>query len=373
MASSNIKLFDENKANIMTDEEYLSHTQRINGVQTGIASSTLENKAQYQTSLVAYAIAQLMLANGLNAMDSDAVSTFVANLSGSLLQKIADKATEAEVNAGIIDTKWVTPKNIMSVVTTFFNNRQWTLLAILTSSGTFTVPAGYTKIGVYMIGGGGSGGAGGRDAVHSIGCASGGASGYAKNAIFNVTPGQVISYTIGAGGSPVHCVSNGNVGGTTTFNGVSAAGGQGGKQAVNSLPEGVNGGQGSDAVNPKAASFSRILYGGAPTNAGMLSSSFAVGGGSQSAVEIMNQFDPTMIYLSAGGFAGYYGNESLYGQTIIGPNASVYGGAGGKNVAGGDGVGYGSGGGALYYDSTTSTVTSGRGASGVIFVYGMKV
>ena len=106
MASSNIKLFDENKGNMLNDTEFNISTQRLNGLQTGVASSQLQNKAMYQASLIAYAIAQLMLANGKNANDTDAVSTFVNNLLASIVQKVADKATKQDVEAGTVG-KWI--------------------------------------------------------------------------------------------------------------------------------------------------------------------------------------------------------------------------------------------------------------------------
>ena len=109
MASSNIKLFDENKGNMLTDTEFNISSQRLNGLQTGVASSQLQNKAMYQASLVAYAIAQIMLQNGLNANDTDAVSTFVANLSGTMLQKVYDIASTAEAQAGAATGKWMSP------------------------------------------------------------------------------------------------------------------------------------------------------------------------------------------------------------------------------------------------------------------------
>ena len=109
MASTNIKLFDENKSNMMPDTEYGTNAQRANGVQTGVASSELQNKFQYQMSLVAYAVAQLMMANGLNAVDTDAVSTFVGNLSNSIVQKVLDKASATDMIAGTNNAKWVTP------------------------------------------------------------------------------------------------------------------------------------------------------------------------------------------------------------------------------------------------------------------------
>ena len=111
MASSHIKLFDENKGNMLNDTEFNISTQRLNGLQTGVASSQLQNKAMYQASLMAYAIAQLMLANGKNANDTDAVSTFVNNLLASIVQKVADKASAADV-ANQAAGKWVDAKQL---------------------------------------------------------------------------------------------------------------------------------------------------------------------------------------------------------------------------------------------------------------------
>ena len=113
MASSNIKLFDENKGNMLNDTEFNISTQRLNGLQTGVASSQLQNKAMYQASLMAYAIAQLMLANGQNANDTDAVSTFVNNLLASIVQKKLDKATKQDVVDGTIG-KWISSELLKS-------------------------------------------------------------------------------------------------------------------------------------------------------------------------------------------------------------------------------------------------------------------
>ena len=118
MASSNIKLFDENKGNMLTDTEFNISSQRLNGLQTGVASSQLQNKAMYQASLVAYAVAQIMLQNGLNANDTDAVSAFVANLSGTLLQKVHDVATTEEAKAGVATGKWMSPALVKAAIDT---------------------------------------------------------------------------------------------------------------------------------------------------------------------------------------------------------------------------------------------------------------
>lgn len=116
MATSNIKLFDQNKQNMLSDIDYENNSQRKNGVTTGVASSELHNKQSYQTALVAYAIAQVMLANGYNANDSDAVSTFVNNLSNTMLQKVLDKATTAQAQAGTDTTKYMTPALVNAAI-----------------------------------------------------------------------------------------------------------------------------------------------------------------------------------------------------------------------------------------------------------------
>lgn len=110
MATNNIKIFDQNKANMLTDEAYNTSTQRLNGVQQGIASSQLQNKTLYQVSLVAYAIGQMMQANGLNANDADAVSTFAGNLSSTIVQKILDKASTTEAKNFTVNNKFITPQ-----------------------------------------------------------------------------------------------------------------------------------------------------------------------------------------------------------------------------------------------------------------------
>ena len=120
MASSNFKLFDENKTNMMQDGEYGANNQRLNGLQSGIASSMLQNKFQYQMSLISYAIGQLMVQNNIDANDSQAVSTFVNNLSNTFLQKVIDKATTGQAQAGTDDTKWLTP----ALVKAFYDYRK---------------------------------------------------------------------------------------------------------------------------------------------------------------------------------------------------------------------------------------------------------
>ena len=116
MATNNFKLFDENKANIMSDTEYGVNPQRLNGVQTGVASSQLNNKFAYQMSLIAYSIAQMMNANGIDANDTQAVSAFVNGLSSTVMQKVLDKATEEMAIAGTDTSHYMTPALIKKAI-----------------------------------------------------------------------------------------------------------------------------------------------------------------------------------------------------------------------------------------------------------------
>ena len=102
----------------------------------------------------------------------------------------------------------------------------WTELERITVSKTWTVPEGVTRIGVFLMGGGQSGegkplstGSGSSEE----GSAEGGASGWGKSVILNVTPGQKIQAVIGSGGV---CVEEAKgTGGDTKFGNYIALGG----------------------------------------------------------------------------------------------------------------------------------------------------
>lgn len=279
MAANNFKLFDENKQNMLSDQEYQASQQRLGGVQAGIASSMLNNKFAYQMSLIAYAIAQMMNANGYDATDALAVSAFVGNLSNSVLQKVIDKATTAEAQAGTNTLKWMTPalvksffdyrlatqaeaqagtdnskwmsplrvaqamasiKNDLASLWRYARSKRWTLNLNRTSAGLFsyTVPADVYQLGITIVGGGQAGFGGieynGSSYTESI-SAQGGRAGHVVNFVMAVAPGQVIQGVVGAGGVSV-AVSMQNQnrvgirtesapGGTTSFGGFEALGG----------------------------------------------------------------------------------------------------------------------------------------------------
>lgn len=94
-------------------------------------------------------------------------------------------------------------------------------LQVFTPSGSFTVPAGITKIEVEVRGGGGGGGGG---VTGQGGCGGG----YGKQ-VLTVAAGTVHAVTVGAGGAGGASGVNGIAGGASSFGTlISATGGGGG-------------------------------------------------------------------------------------------------------------------------------------------------
>jgi len=145
-----------------------------------------------------------------------------------------------------------------------FSNMQ-----VFTSSGTFTVPAGVTKVKVTVVGGGG-GGAGDGFNASPIAGAGGGAGGHAIKIISGLTSGQTVTVTIGAGGAGgtqnasngntssfgAYCSATGGAGATGTA--VSGVGGSGAGGDINGIG---GGGQPPDGANFSGFGASSILSG----------------------------------------------------------------------------------------------------------------
>ncbi|XLV72547.1 glycine-rich domain-containing protein [Ralstonia syzygii subsp. celebesensis] len=104
-----------------------------------------------------------------------------------------------------------------------------------TANGSFTVPAGVTKLWVSLVGGGGGGAGSINGAAYTAG--GGGSGGVQYRVPVTVTPGQVVAVTIGSGGAGgigsgsggTYANSNGASGGASTFGALlTASGGAGG-------------------------------------------------------------------------------------------------------------------------------------------------
>jgi hypothetical protein len=127
-----------------------------------------------------------------------------------------------------------------------------------TTSGSFIVPLGVTSLNASLTAGGGGGGGGG--AGSSI-----------SNIIIPVTPGQVISYTVGTGGvagatgSYSTGAGNGGNGGNTIFGTSTVLGGNGGQGAIVGLGNGIGGlagGIGGTNGTDGASNYGERTYGG---------------------------------------------------------------------------------------------------------------
>lgn len=153
---------------------------------------------------------------------------------------------------------WISPSNSRNLQT-------------FTTSGTFTVPVGITKVKVTVVGAGGAGGS-----ATTTAASAGGSAGGAAIKIVAVSPGALIPITIGSGGAPA-LGSTGGTGGTSSFGSIfSATGGQGGIQGNGSLTAGqasgsgvggdinFNGGSGSDGfASGTAGAGGNSIFGGA--------------------------------------------------------------------------------------------------------------
>ena len=132
-------------------------------------------------------------------------------------------------------------------------------MTAVTATGTFTIPAGVSKLKVTILGGGGGGG-GGAAAIGKYGTtfygAGGGGGGTAIQFISSVTPGNTITVTVGSGGAGGGSGSGGTTGGTSSIasgtesiTSVSATGGAGGERfSSTSSSSGGLGGLGSGGV-----------------------------------------------------------------------------------------------------------------------------
>jgi hypothetical protein len=69
-----------------------------------------------------------MKSNGLDANDTAAVSSFVANLSGTMLQKVADLATTQEAQEGVATGKWMSPALVKAAMDTY-TSAKWVPLS----------------------------------------------------------------------------------------------------------------------------------------------------------------------------------------------------------------------------------------------------
>ncbi|MCF8357347.1 MAG: IPT/TIG domain-containing protein [Prolixibacteraceae bacterium] len=192
-----------------------------------------------------------------------------------------------------------------------------------TSSGTFTVPSGITKITVQAWGGGGRGGSATRNNSENGG---GGGGAYASS-IIDVTPGSTYTVTVGGGSNST------SPGGDSWFGTTSTLLAKGGNSAGNDDSNGATGGAASSCIG------SICLSGGNGAN-GSGSGGSVVGGGGGSSAGYSSNGDNG--YGTAGGTAPSGGGDGGDGATTNNngtPGSSPGGGGGGGARQNSNGLG----------------------------------
>ena len=183
---------------------------------------------------------------GVNRTASGSV-TFTSSTSGTAYNSVTgENGIFAQLQAALsdynIDAPWVTSvgtelNNVSDNVNKLSDSWRWTLIQTYDTSGTYTWNApdiddgNDYEIGVFIMGGGGSGGA--VKATNQYkGSATGGAAGRCKNIFFTISPNMNFPVVVGQGGAAVSTSTafqnsiNGLSGGTSSFNGIVAIGGE---------------------------------------------------------------------------------------------------------------------------------------------------
>lgn len=149
-------------------------------------------------------------------------TTLKANTSLELAAGATVTEIEDNDSLGTSDTKLCTQGNVKAYV----DAAAIAGSELFTSSGTFTVPTGVTRVFVTMIGGGG-GGAKGQSSGNN-GSGGGGSGAIFINFPFTVIPAAELTVTVGAGGAGSTTTAAGATGATSVFDSLNTVGGAGG-------------------------------------------------------------------------------------------------------------------------------------------------
>lgn len=251
----------------------------------------------------------------------------------------------------------------------------YALSQTFTSSGTYTVPAGKTQLGVIMIGGGGNGVTGQRGISGQSGGGGAGGAGSKVAAFYDyaVTAGQTFAVVAGA------AAGASSFGGTIATASVNTTTGPAGYTAVNGGTGGAGGTRASSSANGNYAVAGNA--GAALSSLAPGLGTFQGGGGGGGGAQGMWQSP------GVGGFgypnspaAGGAGGTGVFAGTTVGGNGGGLGGYGGTysfqsgvaGVAGSLGSGGGGGGGGLNQSGDFNSVietAGGAGGTGAVYIF----
>lgn len=255
-------------------------------------------------------------------------------------------------------------------------NSPGTVTTFATPGATsWTVPSGVTSINYLVVAGGGGGGGGN--------AGGGGGAGGVLSGTMAVTPGQVLSVTVGGAGAGGAMYASGASGNNSVFGSVTAIGGGGGGAGWNSTTAGVAGGSGGGGG---ATNGPGIAGGGAGTagqgNAGgsgisnpAINTATGGGGGGAGAAGgnaggagtgnggsgVSNSITGSSVYYGGGGGAGTWSSNGLT------TNGGAGGGGGGSNNTGAAGAAN-TGGGGAGGGTAGGNAPGGAGGSGTVIV-----
>lgn len=246
-------------------------------------------------------------------------SVFAGDPNGHVAGSAASGSTPPTLCWDTVSLKWWTCVTTGTTQTSVWADIQNATKAftVFTSSGTFTVRPGMTRVKATVVGGGGGGGGCASVAAGLASAAPGGQSGSCGIGLYSVTPGQAIAVTVGSGGS-----------GGTAGGGSGAFGG--------------------------TSSFGSLLSapGGAPA-----------GGLSGSSPSFFCQAAPTSVILPSG--ANLLTCAANPGSPAMGLSTNLIGGSGGNSVFGGGAPGaIGSSGAVNGFNGSSGGGGGGGGASG---------
>lgn len=312
MASTNFKIFDENATNMLSDGDYASNTQRTGGVQSGVASSQLQNKFQHQMSYMAKAIADMIVEKGYTITDAENYSNFADKVKKGISDFTFTDHDPTSADIPVKEGQFLLSDvggELKCFIAYSVSPVSWVkLFTIAISSTTEVIEESQTwqapnAIGnsfqVTLVGGG----AGASD-TH------GGSGAALKKGTFTIQEGNSISIVIGqAGGSS----SNG---GTSSFGTLLSA--VGGNTSGNAPTDGMGGGGG----NWLSASGSTAPSGG---NGGTYGGGGGGGGAGVSSYNIVSGGNGGNGGTYGGGGGGCNSNNETTGG-----NGGTYGGKGGN-------------------------------------------
>lgn len=151
MATHNFQIFDESMTDTMTDIDYQTDSQRTNGVIPGVANPLLHNKLYRQCSVMAYAIAQTIVARGYNADDSDPVAlvnaiqrTFAFSVNGNVPNASGAVTAVRPIDAWPIGSIFITASSTNPA--TLLGGGTWVQIQgkyLLASSSSYTAGQSY--------------------------------------------------------------------------------------------------------------------------------------------------------------------------------------------------------------------------------------